>query len=318
MSAPENALQRLSRLLTMVPWLVHRQGIDLTAAAAGLGITPVQLENDLQLLFLCGYGQMPDELIDAQWDQGQVFVTNADAISRPLRLGVDEAVTLIVGLRTLRDVSTGEAADTLERALGKLEAAAGRAAEAADRVAVSLEGRDEHLAAAEHALRERRRVHLTYLVPGRDEATERDVDPMRVLGLDGRWYLEGWCHRAQDTRLFRMDRVLELTVLDVDGTPPERAAPRDVGLGAFAPGAGDLTATVHLARAAAWVVDHYPVQSVEELDDGALRVQLATADTAWLVRLVLRLGGNAVIEEPAELATEVRARAAAALAAYQG
>ena len=47
---------------------------------------------------------------------------------------------------------------------------------------------------------------------------------MRVVGMDGRWYLEGWCHRAEDTRMFRMDRVEELTVLDVDGTPPAAGA----------------------------------------------------------------------------------------------
>lgn len=68
---PESATDRLSRLLTMVPWLVNRQGIDLAEAAAGLGVSERQLEDDLQLLFMCGYGQMPDELIDAQWEAGR-------------------------------------------------------------------------------------------------------------------------------------------------------------------------------------------------------------------------------------------------------
>ncbi|MGL5852534.1 MAG: WYL domain-containing protein, partial [Phycicoccus sp.] len=98
----ETATARLSRLLTMVPWLVNRQGIDVAQAAADLGVSVEQLEADLRLLFLCGYGQLPDELIDAQWEEGRVFIGNADDIARPLRLGVDEAVTLIVGLRALR------------------------------------------------------------------------------------------------------------------------------------------------------------------------------------------------------------------------
>ena len=67
----ETATDRLARLLTMVPWLVARQGIDLDEAAAELGITVAQLEADLRLLYLCGYGQMPDELIDAQWENGR-------------------------------------------------------------------------------------------------------------------------------------------------------------------------------------------------------------------------------------------------------
>ena len=69
-AAPETATDRLSRLLTMVPWLVNRQGIDLQQAADELGITPQQLETDLRLLYLCGYGQMTDELIDASGRAG--------------------------------------------------------------------------------------------------------------------------------------------------------------------------------------------------------------------------------------------------------
>ena len=132
--AVETATSRLTRLLTMVPWLVNRQGIELEEAARGLDVSVEQLESDLNLLFLCGYGQMPDELIEADWEEGRVFVGNADAISRPLRLGVDEAVTLIVGLRTLLEVPGLTERDAIERALAKLEAAAGASAEPAARV----------------------------------------------------------------------------------------------------------------------------------------------------------------------------------------
>jgi proteasome accessory factor C len=223
--ATESATARLARLLTMVPWLVNRQGIDLRQAADDLGVSVEQLEADLNLLFLCGYGQMPDELIEADWEEGRVFVGNADTIARPLRLGVDEAVTLIVGLRALREVPGLGDRDAVERALAKLEDAAGSAAAPAARVRAEVAdgGSSEVLARVRQAVTDRRRVHLRYLVPARDEATERDVDPMRVVGMDGRWYLEGWCHRAGDTRMFRLDRIEELTVLDVDGTPP---APR--------------------------------------------------------------------------------------------
>lgn len=313
----ETATQRLSRLLTMVPWLVNRQGIDVTEAAEGLGVSPAQLESDLQLLFLCGYGTMPDELIDAQWEGGQVFVSNADTIARPLRLGVDEAVTLIVGLRTLRDAAPPQTRDAVERALVKLEAAAGAAGEAANRVAVSVDAADTHLTLAEQAVREHRRLHVTYLVPGRDETTERDVDPMRVVGLDGRWYLEGWCHRAQDTRLFRIDRIVDLHLLDVDGTPPPQAQPRDLDAGTFLPGPDDQRITLELARSAHWVADYYPVEAAQSQANGGLLVTLRTADTEWIVRLVLRLGGTARIVTPPELADAVRARATDALAAYQ-
>jgi proteasome accessory factor C len=316
----ETATARLARLLTMVPWLVNRQGIDLHEAADDLGVSVEQLEADLRLLFLCGYGQMPDELIEADWEEGRVFVGNADTIARPLRLGVDEAVTLIVGLRALREVPGLGERDAVDRALAKLEAAAGEAAAPADRVRAELaDGASaEMLADARRAIAGHRRVHLRYLVPARDEATERDVDPMRVVGIDGRWYLEGWCHRAEDTRLFRMDRVEELTVLEADGTPPPQARERDLSEGTFRPAPDDLTVTLRLLPGATWVADYYPVEAAEQVpadEGGGQLVRLRTADTAWLRRLMWRLGGQGRVVEPAEVVAEVREGAARALAA---
>ncbi len=317
-SAPETATSRLSRLLTMVPWLVNRQGIHLEEAAAGLGVTPAQLEADLNLLFLCGYGQMPDELIDARWEGGQVYVSNAEAIARPLRLGRDEAVTLMVGLRALLDVPGLGEREAVERTLAKLAGTAGSAAEGAGRVLVEIEGGIDAdlLARAREGVERHRRLHLRYLVPSRDESTERDVDPMRVVSLDGHWYLEGWCHRAQDTRMFRMDRIESLRVLDVDGTPPEQARVRDLSEGVFRPAPDDLLVTVRLSPSARWVSDYYPVESVTATDDGALVVTLRTGDTAWLRRLMWRLGGRGVVLDPASLTAEVGLGAARALAAY--
>jgi proteasome accessory factor C len=317
----ETATARLARLLTMVPWLVNRQGIDLQRAADDLGVTVDQLEADLRLLFLCGYGQMPDELIEADWEGGRVFVGNADTIARPLRLGVDEAVTLIVGLRALREVPGLGERDAVDRALAKLEAAAGAAGAPADRVRAQMAdgASPEMLADARRAIADHRRVHLRYLVPARDEATDRDVDPMRVVGIDGRWYLEGWCHRAEDTRLFRMDRVEELTVLDTDGTPPPQARERDLSEGTFRPAPDDVVVTLRLLPGAAWVADYYPVDSVEPVaadDGGGLVVRLRTPDTAWLRRLVRRLGGRGRVLEPADVVAAVRDDARAALAAY--
>ena len=299
---PETATDRLARLLTMVPWLVARQGIDLDQAAAELGISVEQLETDLRLLYLCGYGQMPDELIDAQWENGRVFVTNADTIARPLRLGRDEALTLMVGLRALASVPGLGERDAIERAMAKLEEATGASAEAASRVEVAIsEGVEADLLAdARRAVEGHRRVHLRYLVPSRDEATERDVDPMRVVNLDSRWYLEGWCHLAQDTRTFRMDRIARLDVLDVDGTPPADAQLRDLDLGAFTPRAGRHPRhAAAAARAPTWVSDYYPVESVEDRAGRVADGHPAHRRHLWLRRLVWRLGGRGTVVAPA-------------------
>ena len=172
------------------------------------------------------------------------------------------------------------------------------------------------LGRAREGVSDHRRLHLAYLVPTRDEVTERDVDPMRVVYLDGHWYLEGWCHRAEDVRLFRLDRIQTLELLDVDGTPPPQAQPRDVNEALFTPGEEDLEVVVETDRAGAWIVDYYPVDRVEDLGEGRRRVTLHVSDPALVRRLAWRMGGHVRVVSPVDLQQSVAAGAQEALSAY--
>src|SRR5436305_5708250 len=228
--------------------------------------------------------------IDLSYEGGEIVVSEAESIARPLRLGADEASALLVALRMLADVvPSGSAA--LSRMIAKLEAAAGEAAAVSAQVQVQVDkGRaDDALGQMQDAIARRRRIHLRYYVPGRDEATERDVDPMRLLVVEGRTYLEGWCRRAEGVRLFRLDRVLGLDVLDVAAAVPPGAEPVDVDKGLFRPSPRDVRVVLELRPAGHWVAEYYPCESVERHDD-ELRVTLRTPDTRWVRRLALRLG----------------------------
>lgn len=308
---------RLPRLLTLVPYLLAHQGAQLSEVAEAFGVSERQLDADLRLIWMCGLpGHTPAELIDVCWDGDTITVSNADTIARPLRLDVDEASALLVALRTLTDLPGLTDRDALERVIAKLEAAAGDAAATSAQVAVQVEAGQAALASVRDALDRGRRLHLRYYVPGRDETTERDVDPMRLLVLQGRSYLEGWCRRAEGVRLFRSDRMVDVTVLDVAAEVPPEAEPRDVDEGLFQPSPDDRLVTLDLDPAGRWVAEYYPCETVTESGDGGLRVTLRTPETAWVRRLALRLGDAGSVVEPVELAREVRDEAACTLAMY--
>jgi proteasome accessory factor C len=237
---------------------------------------------------------------------------------RPLRLGVDEASALLVALRMLAEVPGLEDRSALSRTIAKLEAAAGEAAVASAQVAVQVDRPpDGHLLdEIRGALDRRLRIHLSYYVPGRDEATERDVDPMRLLVVEGRTYLEGWCRRAEAVRLFRLDRVLGLTVLPDAAQVPAGAEPRDLDQGLFQSSDSDERVTVELSPNGRWVSEYYPCEETTELGEGRLRVTLRTPDTRWVRRLALRLGDDGAVTGPPALAAQIRDDAAAALANY--
>jgi proteasome accessory factor C len=314
-----SSADHLTRLLAMVPYLLNRQGIELAKAAADAGISETQLVKDLELLFVCGLpGHLPGDLIEADWESGKVYLSNADTIGRPLRLRIDEVTALVVGLRVLMGLPGGTDSEALERALAKLTEIAGSVIGDVDAtVGVEVTPVSPEIAeAARRGLEEGRRLHLRYWVPWRDEVTERDVDPMRLALVDGHSYLEGWCHRAEDVRLFRLDRVLELTVLDTPATVPDDAQTRDLSAGLFRPGADDTVAILRLDRGARWVAEYYPTDSVTEERDGASVVVLRAPDPAWVVQLALRLGPSAQIIDPPGLAEQVREHAREALSVY--
>jgi proteasome accessory factor C len=204
----------------------------------------------------------------------------------------------------------------VDRALAKIEEAAGAAASPAHRVELALEGEERVLPVVRAALVGKRRLHLDYYVPGRDETTARDVDPMRLLLVEGRSYLEGWCRRVEAVRLFRLDRVVAIALLDLPAEPPPTATERDISRGLFQPSPDDVLVVLALGPGAHWVADYYPCESIEDLGDGTVVARLRTPETSWIVRLALRLGASARVVEPAALAEQVRTAARAALAAY--
>lgn len=317
MSAPTTT-ERMTRLLSLVPYLTARpEGVPLGEVARDFGVPERQLRRDMELLWMCGLpGYGPGDLIDLAFEGDRVRVTFTAGMVRPLRLTTDEAVALVVALRTLVELPGLAEREAVSRALAKVSAAAGHAAERVTPVALSVDAKEQALAVVREGLERGRALHLTYYVPTRDERTERTVDPLRLLLVDGRWYLEAWSREVAGVRLFRLDRVDDVRVLDEPSTPPPGVPLRDVDAGLYQPGPGSPVVRLRLARTARWVAEYYPVEDVRELEDGGLAVAVRTADVAWAKRLVASLGGAATVEEPAELAAAVAADARAALTRY--
>lgn len=311
---------RLPRLLALVPYLMSHPGAQVGEVAEVFGLSEKQLIDDLQLVWMCGLpGHTPGDLIDVSWDGGEIIIDNADTIARPLRLGIDEASALLVALRMLAAMpELAEAqGDALPRVVAKLERAAGEGAAAvSSQVAVDVDASPDALPRVREALTAKRRLSMRYYVPGRDEVTPREVDPMRMVVVDGRTYLEGWCYRAEAMRLFRLDRMLGVEVLDVRADPPAEAEPMDLTKGVFRPSPTDELVELEVTAAGRWVAEYYPCEEVTELGEGRLRVTLRARDEDFVLKLALRLGDTGRVVSPPAMAEHVREEAGRALALY--
>ena len=301
------------------PVAAGRQGVGLDEAARHFGISETQLVKDLELLFVCGTpGHLPDDLIEADWESGQVFLGNADPIAKPLRLSVDEAVALLAGLRTLAQVPGLHERSALESALTKLSAAAGDAAvRRVRRLRDARPGAQESvLAAAREALQRHRRLHLRLPrpEPGRDDRARRGPHARAQRG--GPLVPRG-------------------LVPPVRGGPPVPAGPdrrdrrarrrRHPAEGRGAPGRRralfaprrrtSSSRSTSSRRRTGWRRTTRWRTSPTLATDGS-RVTLRAASPDWVPRMALRLGGALRVVTPPGWPKQVRVRATAALAAY--
>jgi proteasome accessory factor C len=315
MTGSRASADRLARLLNLVPYLLARPGIELSEAATALGVSERQLREDLELLWVCGLpGYGPGDLIDMAFDGDRVTITYDAGIDRPLRLTPDEALALVVALRMLAEKPGIGNRDAIERALAKIEDAAGDLA--GTPVEVRMLGDADQVEALRGAVQRGRALRITYYTAARDETTERTIDPIRVLTVGGRAYLEAWCRRAEAVRLFRADRIDAQTELDEPAMAPPQVRLHDLSAGVFRPSPDLPLVTLRVGRGGRWITEYYPCEQVESGDGEQWLVSLRVSDLDWARRFVLGLGPEVTVVSPAELVEQVRVQAAAALGAY--
>ncbi len=292
---------QVARLLALVPYLQAHPDADLEQTAQVFHVPARQLVADLKVLWFCGLpGGMPGDLIEVDMDalaEGRIRLDNADFLSRPLRLSVEEAMSLIVALGAIQDMAGSDLAPAVSSARAKLEAVFG----ANDRIGVSLQAGEETVRAAlAGALGAGQTVRLTYHGASRGSTTHPVVEPASLATRDGYGYLTAWSRDRNDWRTYRLDRVSEVTLMsDPVG---DHGEPPALGSGWLDERPEAARVVVDVTPAGRWIVEYHPTVAVEEQDDGITRVELLVADPAWLRRLLLRLGPAVVRVDPPQAA----------------
>jgi proteasome accessory factor C len=313
---------RLVRLLNMVPYFQANPRITYAEAAADLGVTVKQLQEDLNQLWMCGLpGYGPGDLIDFEFSGDSIEVTFSAGIDHPLRLTSPEATGVLVALRALVDVPGMVDPEAARSAIAKIEQATGAVGQdVGDSVTAVNEPAPAESGAAtavRTAVRSARALMIEYYSASHDMLTSRVVDPIRVLLVADHTYLEAWCRSAEGVRLFRFDRIVDARVLDEPAAPPPPAVEAGPDTSLFDADPALPSATLLIDRSASWMFDYYPLRIVRELPDGACEAAMTYASDDWMARFVLGFGSAVRVLEPQDLADKVRESAAAALLAYE-
>jgi len=309
---PRAAEDRLRRLLVMLPWLMERTEVSVADAAEHFGLTEAEVVRDLELAAMCGLPPFVDEMIDVFIDDGMIWVGVPRLFTRPLRLNSVEAWELLAAGRAAMQLPGADPDGPLGRGLAKLATALGEDDTTGVRVDLERPPVADRLA---DAITASERLRIEYWSASRDDITARSIVPRQLFTDRGEWYVSADDDRSGEVRTFRLDRIESVqstgeTAAAVSGPLPTP--------GEWFTDASIPRVTLRLAPDARWVAERYPVDDVGEPDDeGWVTARLPVASQRWFVRTMLRLGPNAEVIEPTELAADVRATAERVLARYR-
>ena len=330
-SGSAGAGERLRRLLAVLTELARRGHAPIAELALHFGTSPADLVADLELAACCGRPPYtPDQLMEIIVDEDEVTANLGPELSRSRRLSPGEGFALAAAARTILAVPGADPAGTLASAVAKLDTALaarsdgsarpsnpqgasgeqGTSGEPGSSIVVNID-QPPLLDIVRAAHESRNQLDMTYHSASSDEVTNRVVDPLDLVAIDGHWYLDAWCHTAKSERRFRVDRIVDARITGAGrggsgqgggGQAREEGrltAQREAR--AFVPGPDAVIVTLRAPNEVLLRLDGVPLLGVEAIEEGQVEVKLAVSGLGWFHRLLLRIGTKVTIYSPEDL-----------------
>jgi len=304
--------ERFARLVTLAGILIdtarENSKLELRELCQRLQITEQELRQDIDVLNVVNFGGGSYVLYaEIQGDQIEVDPEPyGDNFARPARLLPLEAKALVAAIdlvgEHLPEGSLASARDKIVDALGRDPAADGLQI-------TSAKGDDSEIArVVSGAIADRRLLLIEHYKESEDEFTERTIEPYQLINGPEGWYVHSFEPAKDQSRSFRLDRIRSADLLDETYEPRPGVEPEMGGW----PTTGEVPAS---ARARVWVSPERArwaredKRVVDELQDGAVIVDLPYGGNDYLAREILKEAGDAVVLEPEDARAAVRAAA---------
>lgn len=245
---------------------------------------------------------------------------------------VEEACAILVAASLARDNQTLPSAQALDDAIDKIwnslsptareemEETLPNVSCAQERI-VDPDYCSEYLDVLAKAIAHQRVVSMTYYSLYRDSEELREIDPYHLYGHKGVWYVIALCHHRQQMRVFRLDRIKELTMLE---RLFER--PTSFNLNNYLGHAWSMIKGETHRVAVRFMPPHsrfiaeskwHPSQKIEQGADGSITFTAEVEGLEEFARWVLAYGEHAEVLHPSALRDSMRESATKMLSYYQ-
>ncbi len=148
-----------------------------------------------------------------------------------------------------------------------------------------------------------RNVKLRY-AGSYEEIRERTVQPYKLVYKAKAWYLQAFCTEKQDWRIFKLNRILELEVLEEGFSQLNPPGPIETFEGEYP------KVTLRFPKEMSYrVYDEFNKAQIQRQENGDLIVSANMPEDPWLIGFLLSFGTRVDILSPAHLKEAVAEQA---------
>jgi proteasome accessory factor C len=292
----------LELLIKLLPWLVANNGASLSHVASHFEISEKHALELISQLVVTGPSQAGGGLVDIDFeDADSIFVSDAKALDRPVKLTEFEASSLLGGLHYLEQFPNLVNSETVAGLIRKIQLALPNIESPINVVAAAVTS-EVHSVVTE-AIASSMSIEMTYAGVTKNDISVRVIDPVSTYSQDDFMYLKAWCRNSLAWRSFRLDRILEAKLgngaANVPAEPESQEAKRD------------YLATIELDKAYYGQLDQVDIIKFKEYMWHAVEVELKVYSRDWLVSMILASGGRVKAVSPPDLIAALIERARA-------
>ena len=168
----------------------------------------------------------------------------------------------------------------------------------------------DHFEAIGSALLKRKRIRIDHHARGKDQTTQREVSPQRMIYYQGNWYLDAWCHLRNDLRSFSIDSIHRVEILEKNTKDiPDKQLDEilGAGYGIFSGKKVQWATLLFSPEVARWVSNEHwhQKQKGKFHEDGSYELKIPYSKDTELLMGILRYGARVKVLAPAALSNRV-------------
>ena len=218
------ASDKVTLLLSMVPFLMMTSPVSVKELAQRFDITEQQVKELIELLAVSGVpgdsgAYQHQDLFDINWDlyenENIVDLWNHVEVETTPKFSAREAAALVAGLQYISGLLPENERPVVSALLTKISYASSTLPE---NILVSPVSHNPGADVATTALEDKKVITFTYHAQEGD-VQRRRIEPIRVDLVGTQQYLRGWCLDKDALRTFRFDRMSDVAITSESFVP---------------------------------------------------------------------------------------------------